>query len=437
MRDVYIVEAVRTPIGKMRKGSQAWLLKEGIKQLRQGKKARSFGVEIRPQDLVGLLFLEMTKSVRKGKKGGKSSGILAKIRPDDLAALILKALVERARIEPARVEDVILGCVDQLGEQGANIARMGALLAGFPIEVPGTSVNRACASSQQAIHFAAQAISSGDMDLVIAGGVESMSHVPIISDILHTQSPVAAWSPNPNYRYELVYQHKSAEMVAKRWQISREELDLFSHESHRRAAKATRDGYFNHEIVPIETKKGLITADEGIRLDPNLTQMAKLEPVLGLTLITAGNSSQESDGAAVLLLASEQAVKEFSLKPRARIVARAVVGTDPTLMLDGPIPATRKVLKMAGLSLSDIDLFEVNEAFASVPLAWSKELGVDLGRLNVNGGAIALGHPLGATGARIMTTLLHELERRKARYGLETICIGFGMATATIIERIS
>jgi len=373
---------------------------------------------------------------------GKRNGVLANVQPMELGAAVLKAAVRRAGIEPAQVDDVIMGCVTQTSEQGGNIARLSLLHAGFPVEVPATSVNRMCGSSQQAIHFAAQAIQAGDSEVVIAGGVESMTRVPMGSD-LPPQMP-------PGFRYPLVHQGISAEMMAEKFGLSRQALDEFSYYSHVKAAAATREGRFQREILPLEVtlptgEQATVTIDEGIRFEPDLVKMAALKPAFKDDgVITAGNSSQISDGAAALVLMSGEKVKELGIRPRARVVARAVVGTDPVLMLDGPIPATRKVLARAGLKLEDIDLFEINEAFASVPLAWAKELGVPaegLGngpndRLNVNGGAIALGHPLGATGARLMTTLLHELERRGARYGLQAMCIGFGMATATIIERV-
>lgn len=365
---------------------------------------------------------------------GKPGGALNSLPPLDLVAQVLPEVARRAGVEPALVQDVILGCVSPVGEQGANIARLATLKAGFPVEVPGVTLNRMCGSSQQAIHFAAQAIASGDMDIVIAGGVESMSRVPIGSDW------PKAWPVN--FPYELIHQGLSAELLAEKWSLSREALDDFSCESHLRAGAATREGRFSQEIMPVavsvEGVDKLIATDEGIRPNPDRAKMAALKPAFKEGgVITAANSSQISDGAAALLLASEAAVKRHKLKPRARIVARVVVGSDPVLMLTGPIPATRQVLARAGLTLADIDVVEINEAFASVVLAWQKETGADLSRVNPNGGAIALGHPLGASGARLMTTLLHELERRQGRYGLQTMCIGHGMATATIIECIS
>lgn len=364
---------------------------------------------------------------------GKKNGALSTVHPIELGARVLREIVARAGITPGLVEDLIVGCVTQTGQQGANIGRLAALQAGFPVEVPAVSVNRMCGSSQQAIHFASQAIAADDMDLVIAAGVESMSRVPMGSDF-----PLE-WPDD--FPFPLVTQGQSAEMVAERWGLTREALDDYSFESHVRAARATREGRFRREIMPPVPSHACeataLTHDEGIRFEPDRARMASLRPAFKDDgVITAGNSSQISDGAAAVLLASARALEVHGLRPRARIVARVVVGTDPVLMLTGPIPATRKVLERAGLEPGDIDLFEVNEAFASVVLAWQRELGVPLERVNVNGGAIALGHPLGASGARLMTTLLHELERTGGRFGLQTMCIGHGMATATVIERI-
>jgi len=377
-----------------------------------------------------------------GKKGGK----LNAWRPDDLAALTLAEVVRRAGIEPQDVDDVIMGCVTQIGEQGFNVARNAALIAGFPVEVTGTSVNRQCGSSQQAIHFAAQAIISGACDVVIAAGVESMTRVPMGSDAglpgIEAGAPgTSPISPKLWDRYEIIPQGLSAEMVAERWELSRHELDEYSYNSHLRAGQAIREGRFESQILPVEIKVNgateLFKVDEGVRMNPSLEKMATLMPAFKTDgVITAGNSSQISDGAAALLLMGRDIAEKRGLKPRARIVAMALAGVDPTIMLTGPIPATGKVLKKAGLTLADIDLIEINEAFASVPLAWAREWHPDMNRVNVNGGAIALGHPLGCSGARLMTTLLHELERRGGRYGLQTMCIGFGQATATIIERI-
>ena len=367
--------------------------------------------------------------------GGRRNGLLQPVRPIVLAAHVLGEVVRRAGVEPGHIDDVIMGCVTETGEQGGNIARLATLHAGFPVSVPAVSLNRMCGSGQQAVHFAAQAVLAGDMDLVVAGGVESMSRVPMGSDWNFTALPAG-------FPFDLVPQGISAEMMAEKWNLAREALDDFACESHLRAAQATREGRFEREIVPLEVPLDggtrTVRVDEGIRFEPDRAKMAALQPAFKPDgVITAANASQISDGAAALLIASEQAVREFGLLPRARITARIVVGTDPVLMLDGPIPATFRVLERAGLALDDIACFEVNEAFASVVLAWQRETGVDLKRVNVNGGAIALGHPLGATGARLMTTLLNELERTGGRYGLQTMCIGWGMATATIIERIS
>ena len=361
---------------------------------------------------------------------GRREGALRDVHPVDLAAHVLKAVVARAGVDASHVEDVALGCVTQIGEQGGNVARLSVLQAGFPIEVPAFSINRMCGSSQQAIHSAAQAIAAGDVDLAIAGGVESMTRVPLGSD----WSTASAPSPFP---YDLVHQGISAEMIAERWKFTRDDLDDFGYRSQAGAGAATREGRFEHEIVPVPLKDTVFSVDEGIRFEPDRARMSTLKPAFKPDgVITAAGSSQISDGAAAILLASGRALERYGLAPRARILARVAVGSDPVIMLTGPIPATRKALDQAGLRIEDIDLFEVNEAFASVVLAWQRETGAPLDRVNVNGGAIALGHPLGASGARLMCTLLAELERRGARYGLQTMCIGHGMGTATIVERI-
>jgi acetyl-CoA acyltransferase len=368
---------------------------------------------------------------------GRKNGFLSGIRAEDLAALPLAEVIKRAGISPELVEDVIYGCVSQVGEQAGVIARQAALIAGFPIEVPGTTIDRQCGSGQQAVHFAAQAIISGDMDVVIAGGVESMSRVPIGSNMLDVQP-----AESLKEKYEIIHQGLSAERIAKKWNFSREQLDEFSLESHRRAIVAQDEGRFANEIMPVEVTlpdgtKTVVRHDEGPRRETSLEKLAGLKPVFQENgVITAGNSSQISDGAAAILLMSREKAEELGLKPRFRIVARSVVGSDPTFMLTGPIPATEKVLKKAGLTIDDIDVFEVNEAFASVPLAWLKETGANPEKLNPNGGAIALGHPLGASGARLMLTMMSELERTGGRYGLQTMCEGYGMANATIIERL-
>ncbi len=368
---------------------------------------------------------------------GKKNGILKNIRPDELAAFILNELTERAGLNSSLVDDVIMGCVSQTGEQSGDIARIAALIAGFPVEVPGVAIDRQCGSSQQAVHFAAQAILAGDMDIVIAGGVESMSRVPIGSSFQGAKS-----SENLQRKHEMIHQGLSAERIAEKYGFSRQQLDEFSLESHGKALKAQAEGKFEREIAPIEAqqddgKKLVASEDSGPRRDTSLELLGTLKPAfMDNGRIHAGNSSQISDGAAALLIMSRDKAESLGLRPRFRILTRTVVGSDPTLMLTGPIPATEKALQKAGLSIQDIDIFEVNEAFASVPLAWLKETGADPAKLNPNGGAIALGHPLGASGARIMAGLIHELERTGGRYGLQTMCEGYGMANATIIERL-
>ncbi len=365
---------------------------------------------------------------------GRRNGSFNQTLPIDMLAAVLKAIVERTGIDPARVDDVIAGCVTATNEQGGNIARLAVLRAGFPVSVPAVTVNRLCGSSQQAIHFASQAIAAGDMDLVIACGVENMTRVPMFSD----------WAMNvpKEYPYDLPNQGISAELIAERWGLNREELDEFSLGSHARAAAATRNGHFKSEILPFpvtgpDGQQRLFAVDEGIRFEPDRAKMASLQPAFKPGgLVTAGNSSQITDGAAAVLLASERMAERLNLRPRARIVTRVVVGDDPVLMLTGPIPATRKALNRTGLTPADIDTFEINEAFASVVLAWMREIEPPAERVNPNGGAIALGHPLGATGARLMTTLLNHLKRTGGRYGLQTMCIGHGQATATIVERL-
>lgn len=368
---------------------------------------------------------------------GKNKGMLSGIRADELAAKPLKEVVKRAGISPELVEDVIMGCVGQTGEQSLDIARIAALIAGFPIEVPGTTIDRQCGSSQQAVHFASQAIISGDMDVVVAGGVESMSRVPI-----GTARQGVKPSEELTSKYEIIHQGLSADRIAKKWNLSREQMDQLSLDSHQRAIHARNEGRFEKEIMPLEVTfpdgtKRIVKNDEGPRESTNLEKLGNLKPSFTEDgNITAGNSSQISDGANAILLMSREKAEELGLKPKFRVVARSVVGSDPTLMLTGPIPATEKVLKKAGLSIHDIDHFEVNEAFASVPLAWLKETGADPEKLNPNGGAIALGHPLGASGGRLMITMMHELERTEGRYGLQTMCEGNGMANGTIIERL-
>jgi len=370
---------------------------------------------------------------------GRRNGRLSPVRPDDLLALTLAEVVKRAGVDPAQVDDVVVGCVTETGEQGMNIGRAAVLIAGFPIEVPGTTINRFCGSGQQAVNFAAQGVLSGAQDVVIGAGVESMSRVPMGSDAFGPgEGPV---SPKLTDLFEIIPQGNSAEMIAKKWGFSRAQLDEFAYQSHAKAGQAIQDGRFRREILPIDVKSNgtsdRFETDEGVRIPPSREKMAQLKPSFQEDgVVTAGNSSQISDGASAVLVMSAEKAKSLGLKPRARIVAQAIVGSEPTIMLTGPIPATQKVLKKAGLQLKDIDLFEVNEAFAPVVLAWQHETGADMEKVNYNGGAIALGHPLGASGARLITTMLHELERQDARYGLSTMCIGYGMGIATIVERL-
>jgi acetyl-CoA acyltransferase len=367
---------------------------------------------------------------------GRKSGKLSPVRPDDLVAVVLAELVRRVGVDPTEVQDVVLGCVDQLGEQGMNIARNAALIAGLPLDVCGTTLDRMCGSGQQAVNFAAMGVMAGQYDVVVAGGVEHMTRVPMGSNAMGPgEGPL---SPQLQARYTIVPQGISAELIAERWGLKREELDAFSAASHEKAGRAIAEGRFAREIVPVTLPDGSVfDTDEGVRVPVNREKMAALAPSFKPDgVITAGNSSQISDGAAALLLMSAERAQALGVRPRARVVATALAGVDPTIMLTGPIPATQRVLQRAGMTLDQIDLFEVNEAFASVPLAWERELHPDMTRLNVNGGAIALGHPLGCSGARLMTTLLHELERTGARFGLQTMCIGFGQGIATIIERV-
>ncbi|TVQ95454.1 MAG: thiolase family protein [Deltaproteobacteria bacterium] len=365
---------------------------------------------------------------------GKRKGGLSGLRADDLAALPLAEVVRRAEVPMEAVEDVIMGCVTQMGEQGFNVARIAALIAGFPETTCGTSVNRQCGSSLQAFNFAAASVMSGQNDLVIAAGVESMTRVPMGSD-------GAPPSPKLTERFDIIHQGLSAEMIAAKWELTREELDEYSIESHERALRAAADGVFDREIMKVEvdTPEGprTLSVDEGPRRGSTIEKLATLPTVFKEDgVVTPASSSQISDGACAVLVGSQEAGRRYGLQPRARVVATAIAGVDPTIMLTGPIPATRKVLQKAGLSIDDIEVFEVNEAFAPVVLAWLRETGAEYDRTNVNGGAIALGHPLGCSGVRLLTTLLHELERREGRYGLATLCIGYGQAVATIIERL-
>ena len=378
---------------------------------------------------------------------GRRNGMYKDYHPVDLASRPLEALVERNNIDPSLIEDVIMGTVSQTGEQAYNVGRNAALAAGYPEEVPGVTIDRQCGSSQQSAHFAAQAIMAGAQEVVVAAGVENMTRVPM--GITAQQGPGLPFGPRMLERYTqgLVPQGISAEMIAEKWGISREELDQLALESHRRAARATEEGRFEGQIVPVGVTRDngtmkTVTRDEGIREDTSLEKLAALQPAFKSDgVITAGNSSQISDGAAAILIMSEEKAKALGLEPKARFVAFAMAGVDPVTMLTGPIPATEKVLKRAGLGIDDIDLFEVNEAFASVTVAWRMEHGgadpmALWERTNVNGGAIALGHPLGASGARLLTTLVWELERTGGRYGLQTMCEGGGMANALIIEKL-
>ena len=374
---------------------------------------------------------------------GRFRGSLADVRADHLGAHLIKELVGRAGLTSAQVDDVIFGCVTQVGEQSANIARTSILGAGWPVTIPGMTIDRKCGSAEAAVHVAVGAIAAGAADVVIAGGAESMSRVPMGGNRDVHGEPFG-WLASQ--RFDLVSQGEAAERIVDAWSLSRENLDDYAVESHRRAAAAADAGVFRGEIVPIpvaslcenrESAAPFFANDETIRRDTSKEKLAKLKTSFRPEgRITAGNASQISDGAAAVLLMSENAAQRLGVKARARIRALTTVGSDPTLMLTGPIAATQKVLRRAGLTKEDIDLYEVNEAFACVPLIWMRELGISNDRLNVNGGAIALGHPLGASGARIMTTLLHELERRRARFGLQAICCAGGMATATIIERL-
>ena len=378
--------------------------------------------------------------------GGKRNGKLRNWHAVDLASEALRALQTRNDLDPALVDDVIMGCVSQTGEQAFNVGRNAVLAAGWPESVPATTIDRQCGSSQQALHFAAQGVMSGAYDVVVAAGVEVMTRVPMGSSI--GKDSGFPFGPRVAERYAPVgglrNQGIGAEMIAEQWSITREQLDAFSVESHRRAARATAEGRFEREIVPIAVRddegratEEIMTTDEGIRADSSIEALANLKPAfLEGGKVTAGNSSQITDGASAVLVMSEARAAELGYTPRARFHSFALAGVDPVTMLTGPIPATQKILARAGLSLDDIDLVEINEAFASVVLAWQKELGADLSKVNVNGGAIALGHPLGASGAKLAATLLNELERTRGRYGLLTMCEGGGLANATIIERL-
>ncbi|MCS1351745.1 thiolase family protein [Mechercharimyces sp. CAU 1602] len=368
---------------------------------------------------------------------GKRNGALRHIHPVELAAHSLRALISRSQLDPASIEDIVMGCVSPIDEQGYNIGRLASLEAGFPTTVPAVSINRMCGSGQQATHFAVQAIASGDMEIAIGAGVESMTRVPIGSDGNERTIPTSL-----HKKYPFVHQGVSAEMIAEKWGFNRQDVDAYAYQSHQRALAAIEAGHFEREIAPLygqdsNENKFLFTTDEGPRADTSLQKLSTLRTVFKEDgVITAGNASQISDGSAAVLFMSREKATQLGCRPRARIISQAVVGSDPTMMLDGVIPSTRKALQKAGLTLADMDRIEINEAFAPVVLAWQKELQADMSKVNVNGGAIALGHPLGATGAKLITTLLHELERIQGRYGLLTICIGHGMSTASIIERL-
>ena len=369
-----------------------------------------------------------------GKRGGTLSGV----HPADLGAHSLRALVERTGIDPGALDDVIIGATDTIGGQAGNVGRTAVLVAGFPEHVPGVTIDRQCGSSQQAVHFAAQAVMSGTNDLVIAGGLQNMSQLPISSAMVAGEAygfttPFAE-SPGWQERYpdQEISQFVGAEMIAQKWDISRAEMEQFALESHRRAAAAQDDGRFTSQIVPLNG----LDQDEGVRRDTTLERMAGLPTLTPGGRLTAAVASQISDASSAVLIASAQAVKDHGLTPRARIHHMSVRGDSPVFMLTAPIPATKHALERAGMSIDDIDLFEVNEAFASVVLAWMRETGVPREKVNVNGGGIALGHPIGATGTRLMTTMLNELERTGGRYGLQTMCEGGGVANVTIIERL-
>lgn len=391
--------------------------------------------------------------------GGKKDESLADVRPDILGAFLLQELLDQSNLSGEEIDDVIFGCVDQVGEQAMNVGRNIVISAGLPIEVPATTVDRQCGSSQTALNLASTKIQSGVEDVVIAGGVESMTRVPMGSNLDvqdHVKSnPFGPWWEE---RYDPVPQGISAEMIAEQWEIPRRELDEFSYRSHEKAAQAIREGRFEREIAPVpvrelaeaETREKVpagadggsspdgdwLDVDEGVRMEPDLESMLGLDPVFDEDgVVTAGNSSQMTDGASATLLMSREKADELGLEPRAKVLAQEAVGVNPTTMLTGPIPATENILDEAGMNLDDVDAVEINEAFASVVLAWKRELDPDMEKVNINGGAIALGHPLGATGTKLMNTLLHELERQDERIGLQTMCCGGGLGVATIIDR--
>ena len=376
--------------------------------------------------------------------GGRKGGRLAGWHPVDLAASVLNSLVDRAGMDPAQVEDVIMGCVMQVGEQSVNVARNAVMASKLPDSVPGTSIDRQCGSSQQALHFAAQAVMAGSQDIVIAAGVEAMSRVPLNAPALIDKAGMGNYmSPGIRKHYPNIQfsQFTGAEMMAQKYELSKEELDQYAYQSHQRAIAATQAGAFKDEIVPLPITRGDGTADthqidEGIRFDVTLDGIRGVKLIAENGRLTAASASQICDGASGVLIVSERGLKSLGAKPMARIHQMTVRGGDPVIMLDAPLPATEHALKKAGMKIDDIDLFEVNEAFAPVPLAWLKATGADPARLNVNGGAIALGHPLGASGTKLMTTLVNALKQRNKRYGLQTMCEGGGMANVTIVERL-
>ena len=374
--------------------------------------------------------------------GGKKNGSLSNWHPADMGAAVLDELVKQTGVDPKDVDDVIFGCVDQVGAQAGNLARNAVLASSLPESVPGTTIDRQCGSSQQALHFAAQAVMSGTQDIVIAGGVEVMSIVPIgasITDGMKAEHGFPFNAKGIEKRYPGIFfsQFTGAELVADKWNLSRSDLDSFALESHIKAANASKADLFKSEILPLEGNKGsMVISDEGIRYDASIEGLSGLNPVIEGGVITAGNASQITDGASAIMICNDEGLKKIKTNPRALIKTITVVGDDPVFMLTGPIPASKLALKKSNLNIDEIDLYEVNEAFAPVPMAWAIELNADKNKLNVNGGAIALGHPLGATGSKLMTTMLHELERRKGKYALQAICEGGGTANATIIERI-
>ena len=372
-------------------------------------------------------------------RGHEEKGYYKDTHPSTMLAESYKAVIERAGIEPSEVEDVVAGCVQQFGEQGINIARNGWLEAGLPVETPATTVDRQCGSGQQAVNFAAAMIASGVHDAMIGGGVEHMGHISLADSFSVMEEHGMAFSPELMKLYNLVPQGISAEMIADKWEIPRSELDELALDSHRKAHQATEEGRFEREMIPWKNNGDTYVTDQGIRPPgpDSAEKLASLKPAFKEDgKITAGNSSQVSDGAAAVLLMTADKAKELGLKPRAKIVDQTTVGVDPVIMLTGPIPATQKILERNGMKMDDIDLIEINEAFASVVAAWRRELEPDMDRVNVNGGAVAIGHPLGATGARLLTTLLHELERSDKETGLVTMCCGGGLGTGTLIQRV-